>query len=88
MGRRPHYYEAGERLVEAYLLDFDRDLYGATIRVELGSLVRGQRSFETEDELVDRSRAISRLSVPERPRPRCRPGCRAPHLSDFVHGRR
>ena len=52
VGRRPHYYEAGERLVEAYLLDFDQDLYGETIRVELGSLVRRQRSFETEEELV------------------------------------
>ena len=38
--------------MEAHLLDFDQDLYGTTIRVELGSLVRGQRSFETEDELV------------------------------------
>jgi riboflavin kinase/FMN adenylyltransferase len=53
VGRRPHYYEAGERLVEAYLLDFDGDLYGQKIRVEIGTLVRGQRSFESEEELVE-----------------------------------
>ncbi len=53
VGRRPHYYEAGERLVEACLLDFDRDLYGARIRVEVGTLVREQRSYGTEDELVE-----------------------------------
>jgi FAD synthase len=53
VGRRPHYYEAGERLVEACLLDFDRDLYGERIRVEVGTLVRGQRSYGTEDELVE-----------------------------------
>jgi len=52
VGRRPHYYQSGERLVEAYLLDFDGDLYGEKIRVEMGELVREQRSFETEEELV------------------------------------
>ena len=53
VGRRPHYYEVGERLVEAHLLDFDRDLYGERIRVEVGTLVREQRSFGTEAELVE-----------------------------------
>ena len=53
VGRRPHYYQAGERLVEAYLLDFDRDLYGEKIRVVIGKRVREQRSHGTEDELVE-----------------------------------
>jgi len=53
VGRRPHYYRAGERLVEAHILDFDRDLYGERIRVELGELVREQRSYGTEEELVE-----------------------------------
>src|SRR5271165_7395473 len=48
VGRRPQYHAAGERLVEAHLLDFDGDLYGQKIRVELGDLVRPQRVFETE----------------------------------------
>ncbi len=52
VGRRPQYYETGERLVEAYLLDFERDLYGERIRVELGTLLRDQRSYRTENELV------------------------------------
>ena len=53
VGRRPHYYEAGERLVEANLLDFDRDIYGERIRVVIGKLVRYQRSYASEDELVE-----------------------------------
>lgn len=53
VGRRPHYYQAGERLVEAYLLDFDDDLYGEQIRVEIGGLVREQRSFSSEQELIE-----------------------------------
>ena len=52
VGRRPQYYEAGERLVEAHLLDFDGELYGDKIRVEIGTLVRGQKVFGTEEELV------------------------------------
>jgi len=53
VGRRPHYYQGGERLVEAYLLDFDGELYGKKIRVVLGKLVRSQRSFATDAELVE-----------------------------------
>ncbi len=52
VGRRPHYYADGQRLVEAYLLDFDGDLYGREISVSIGRRVREQRSFESEDELV------------------------------------
>lgn len=52
VGRRPTYYEAGERLLEAYLLDFDRDIYGAKIRVEIGELLRGQLVYHSEDDLV------------------------------------
>ncbi len=52
VGRRPHYYAGGERLVEAYLLDFEGDLYGRKISVLIGQLVREQRSFGSEDELV------------------------------------
>jgi FAD synthase len=57
VGRRPHYYELGERLLEAHLLDFDGDLYGATVRVELGTRLRGQRSFGNEDALVEQMRS-------------------------------
>ncbi len=53
VGRRPHYYEAGERLLEAHLLDFDGDLYGEKICVVMGKLVRAQRGFRSEDELVE-----------------------------------
>lgn len=52
VGRRPQFYEAGERLVEAHLLDFDGDLYGERIRVEVGGLIRGQRVFAGEAELA------------------------------------
>jgi riboflavin kinase/FMN adenylyltransferase len=52
VGRRPTYYAAGERLVEAYLLDFEGDIYGESIRIEIGELMRGQRIYDSEAELV------------------------------------
>jgi riboflavin kinase/FMN adenylyltransferase len=38
--------------VEAHLLDFDGDLYGARLRLEFAGRVRAQRSFPSADELV------------------------------------
>ena len=43
---------AGERLAEAHMLDFDRDIYGEKIRIEIGELLRGQLIYGSEDELV------------------------------------
>ncbi|MCU1490843.1 MAG: riboflavin biosynthesis protein [Acidimicrobiaceae bacterium] len=52
IGRRPTYYEAGIRLVEAHLLDFDGDLYGERVQVEVGPRVRGQLRFSSSEELI------------------------------------
>ena len=54
IGRRPTFYRRdGERLLEAYLLDFTGNLYGRTIRVELHELLRPQRRFRELSGLVD-----------------------------------
>jgi riboflavin kinase/FMN adenylyltransferase len=53
VGTRPTYYrEGGGRLVEAYLLDFDGDLYGEQVRVGVGAMVRGQGRFAGSEELI------------------------------------
>jgi riboflavin kinase/FMN adenylyltransferase len=53
LGRRPTFYEdSGLRLLEAYLLDFDGDLYGQHVAVRFHALLRGQHRFEHVDELV------------------------------------
>jgi riboflavin kinase/FMN adenylyltransferase len=51
IGTNPHFGGA-ERRVEAYLLDFDGDLYGDRLVVELWERLRDQASFESETELV------------------------------------
>lgn len=51
VGDRPTF--AGTiRLVEAYLLDFDGDLYGETLRLHVVARVRGQERFDSIDALV------------------------------------
>ena len=57
VGSRPTYYGLnGERLVEAYLLDFDGDLYGEHVRVRVGPKVRDQVRFTRSDELIEQMR--------------------------------
>jgi len=53
IGRRPTFYaDDGMCLVEAHLLDFDGDLYGEHLIVEIVDLVREQERFDSVDELM------------------------------------
>jgi riboflavin kinase / FMN adenylyltransferase len=53
LGRRPTFYEeSGMLLLEAYLLDFDGDLYDQPARVRFRRRLRGQERFDTVDELI------------------------------------
>lgn len=51
IGVNPH-YGGDERRVEPHLLDFDGDLYGRNLRVELWERLRDERAFPSEAELV------------------------------------
>lgn len=53
VGHRPTFYgREGQRLLEAHLLDFDGDLYGRHVRVDLHSRLRPQRKYVDERTLV------------------------------------
>jgi len=51
IGTNPH-FDGVERRVEAYLLDFDDDLYGERLVVEIWSPIREQRRFDSLEELM------------------------------------
>jgi riboflavin kinase/FMN adenylyltransferase len=51
IGTNPH-FDGVERRVEAHLLDFDGDLYGDRLVVELWEPIREQRRFDSLEELV------------------------------------
>ena len=51
IGTNPH-YGGTERRIEPYLLDFEGDLYGKRLVVELWERLRDEAVFESEEELV------------------------------------
>jgi len=51
IGTNPH-YGGRERRVEAFLLDFEGDLYGRRLVVELWERLRDERAFPSEEELI------------------------------------
>ena len=52
IGVNPH-YGGNERRVEAFILDFNSDLYGARVILELWQRLRDERAFANEAELVE-----------------------------------
>jgi riboflavin kinase/FMN adenylyltransferase len=53
LGRRPTFYESADSsLLEAYVLDFDGDLYGQAVKVRFARHLRGEQKFESVDDLV------------------------------------
>jgi riboflavin kinase / FMN adenylyltransferase len=53
IGRRPTYGAEGHPALEAYVMDFDGDLYGRTLTVELLRRLRGDRAFPSPEALRD-----------------------------------
>jgi riboflavin kinase / FMN adenylyltransferase len=53
IGVRPTFETGRGELIEAYLLDFDGDVYGEQLCLEFVARLRGERRFDTADALVD-----------------------------------
>jgi riboflavin kinase/FMN adenylyltransferase len=67
IGVRPTFKTGRGELIEAYILDFDGDLYGTELRLEFLERLRGERRFDTPEALieqmhrdVERTREITR----------------------------
>lgn len=71
IGVRPTFHPEGGVLVEANLLDYEGDLYGTWLELDLLERLRDERRFEGVDELVaqmrrDEAAARDFLGLPER----------------------
>jgi len=53
VGVRPMFVTGRGELIEAFLLDFDGDLYGSQLRVEFLKRLRGEKRFESVDALIE-----------------------------------
>ena len=56
VGVRPTFHDEGVVLVEAYLLDYDGDLYGAHLALDLVARLRDERRFGDVEALVRQMR--------------------------------
>lgn len=66
IGRRPTFYEDGEVVSEVYIYDFDEQIYGERLTIELVERLRGEEKFNSTDELIaqmnkDRDKGINIL---------------------------
>jgi riboflavin kinase/FMN adenylyltransferase len=67
IGRNPH-YGGTERRIEPYLLDFDGNLYGERLVVELWKRLREQAVFDSEQALVEQiARDVEATRTARRP---------------------
>jgi riboflavin kinase/FMN adenylyltransferase len=56
VGVRPTFLTGRGELVEAYILDFDGDLYGEQLRLDFLARLRGERRFQSAEELIEQMR--------------------------------
>jgi riboflavin kinase/FMN adenylyltransferase len=67
IGVNPH-YGGVERRIEAFLLDFEGDMYGRPLRIELWERLRDERAFESEADLVEQiARDVAAARAATRP---------------------
>jgi riboflavin kinase / FMN adenylyltransferase len=66
VGVRPMFVTGRGELIEAFLLDFDGDIYGQPLRLQFLKRLRGEKRFDSVDALieqmgrdVDEARAIA-----------------------------
>ena len=57
IGVRPTFDTGRGELIEAYILDFDGDLYDQTLTIEFIERLRGERRFDSAEALVEQMRA-------------------------------
>ena len=66
---RPTFKTGRGLLVEAYLLDFEGDLYGKELRLDFLERLRGERRFDTVEALVEQMHRdvdeARRIAAPE-----------------------
>lgn len=52
IGHKPTFHQSGLSVVEAFILDFEGDLYGEQVKLEFAARIRGQEKFADPDALI------------------------------------
>jgi riboflavin kinase/FMN adenylyltransferase len=53
VGKRPTFYNDGKIIPEVYIYDFQDDIYGKKVKVEILERIRGEEKFNSPEELIN-----------------------------------
>lgn len=65
IGYRPTFTDDGSLSLEVHLFDFDKDVYGSTMKVELLKRLRSEQKFNSKEELIYQIERDKRLAIQE-----------------------
>ncbi|MEJ2505518.1 MAG: bifunctional riboflavin kinase/FAD synthetase [Ignavibacteriaceae bacterium] len=63
IGRRPTFYEQGELVAEVYIFDFNENIYGKDVTVNVVERIRGEEKFSSADELINRMNIDKKIGL-------------------------
>lgn len=63
IGRRPTFYEQGELVAEVYIFDFNENIYGKDVTLNVVERIRGEEKFSSADELIDRMNIDKKIGL-------------------------
>lgn len=52
IGKRPTFYDSGKVTTEVYVFDFNKDIYGKYVTVNVVERIRGEEKFSSAEELI------------------------------------
>lgn len=52
IGSRPTFYDDGDVVTEVYIIDFNKEIYGEKITIEVVERLRGEQKFNSTEELI------------------------------------
>jgi len=53
VGKRPTFYNDGKIIPEVYIYDFQDDIYGKKVKIEILERIRGEEKFNSPEELIN-----------------------------------
>jgi riboflavin kinase/FMN adenylyltransferase len=53
IGKRPTFYNAGELVTEVYIYNFNCEIYGEVVTIELVERLRGEEKFNSSEDLIN-----------------------------------
>ena len=63
IGQRPTFYDSGEIVPEVYVFDFNEDIYGENVTVNLVERIRGEEKFSSAEELIEQMKKDKEIGL-------------------------